>query len=336
MGFWGSVKDAASSVADTVGDVIEEASDAVTDAPEAVGNGIEDGLGQLGDQAKKVPLVGGLLQGALNWLGRTMSSAFDVVGAFVKGVSSIVSGCISGLIKMVGGIVTLDWPLIGEGFFDVGSGIAGAFVVFGGKLISFVQTLSYFLQPNERKLTAEEKQLLERVFRTSLPRYNIRLVEGFAGLFSVSSSPFTLGNTIYLKDRDVSQKPELLVHECTHVWQYQHFGARYASDAIGAQWFVEDAYDWQKEIQRGHTDWVDFNKESQAEFHEDLYTDGEVQDPSRRSGGWVKGQGKFYVADREDLSSRFVFGAVAHTDRANDAVAALRRRTSFRPSRFIP
>ncbi len=336
MGFWSSVKDAASSAADAVSEVIGEVSDAVTDAVETVGNAIEDGFSWLANQANKIPWVGGFLQGVLNWLGRTISSAFDLVGAFIKGISSIVSGFISGLIKIVGGIVTFNWPLIKEGFIDIGSGIAGAIVVVGGKLISFVQTLSYFLQPNERKLTGEEKQLLERVFRTSLALYNIRLVEGFAGLFSLNSRPFTLGNTIYLKDRDVSQEPQLLVHECTHVWQYQHSGARYVSDALGAQLFVEDEYNWKKEIERGHTDWVDFNKESQGKFLENLYTDGELLIASTFSSTTETGHGVFYVADRRNLPNRFVFDAVDHTHRANDAVSALRDKRSFRPSQYIP
>ena len=116
--------------------------------------------------------------GVLRWLGRSISAAFDFVGAVIKGMSSIVGGIISGLIRILGGILSLDWSLIRDGLIDIVSGFLGGLIIIVGKLISFVQTVSYFLQPNKRKLTAEEKRLLRRVFRKSLALYNIRLVEG--------------------------------------------------------------------------------------------------------------------------------------------------------------
>ena len=287
----GWFSDAVNAVADAVSDAVEEVSDAVSDAVETVGNAIEDGLDWVADQADKLPSVGGFLGGVVRWLGRSISAAFDLVGAIIKGVSSFVAGLISGLIRIVGGIFSLDWSLIREGLIDIGSGFLGGLIIIGGKLISFVQTVSYFLQPNKRELTAEEKRLLKRVFRDSLTLYNIRLVEGFAGLFSLNSRPFTLGDVIYLKNRDLSAEPELLVHECVHVWQYRNVGARYTSDALGAQWFGNE-YNWQKKIQEGRTDWVDFNLESQGKFLEDLYTDGELIE----GHSILRGNGVFYDA----------------------------------------
>ena len=322
--------DAVGTVADAVADVVADVSDAATDLVETVGNGLEDGFGWLAGQADRLPWVGGFLGGVLRWLGRIVSGVFDLLGGLIKGISAILSGLLTGLIRIVGGIFGLDWSLILEGLTDIGSGFAGAFILIFGKLISLLQTVSYFLQPNERKLTDLEKADLKRVFHDSLALYNIRLVEGFAGVYSWNARPFVLGNTIYLKDRDVSAEPELLVHECVHVWQYHHAGARYTADALGAQWFGNE-YKWREEIAEGRVDWVDFNKESQGKFLEDVYTHGELID----GHSTLRGDGVFYDADGATRVGHFEWASVDHTDRANDAVAALRAERSFRVSQFI-
>ena len=136
------------------------------------------------------------------------------------------------------------------GLIDIGSSFAGGVIVIAGKAASLVQSI-FLVEAQGRGLTAEEIKLLRRVFRNSIAYYNVRLVEGRAGLFGLNPRPFALGNTIYLKDRNVSREPDLLVHEITHVWQYQRIGARYTSDALGAQFFVDDAYNWEKEVGRG-------------------------------------------------------------------------------------
>jgi hypothetical protein len=165
----------------------------------------------------------------------------------------------------------------------------------------------------------------------------IRLVEGRAGLFGLNPRPFTLGYTIYLKDRDVSQEPALLVHECTHVWQYEHVGSSYTAEAVGAQWFVDDAYSWEKEIGRDNTEWVSFNREAQASFLEDIYVHGKLLvlrfDNKRgsivTSSDEQKGGGVFYDADGRSKIGVFEFNGVDHTDRANRAVAVVRHAGSL-------
>jgi hypothetical protein len=109
------------------------------------------------------------------------------------------------------------------------------------------------------------------VFRGSVALDRVRVVPGPAGLFDVNDRPFTLGNTIYLKGRT---SPKLLVHECVHVWQYQHRGPRYAYDALMAQRRLgQGAYDWRAELARGKA-WADFNAEAQAEYVADHWAEG--------------------------------------------------------------
>lgn len=331
MGFWSDVGDAISSGANAVADAVETGVNAVeevvTDVVETVGNGIEDGISAVGDVLGGIPVIGGILEGVFDWAGSVISGVFDFVGAVVKGVFGIIGGVIAGVIRIVGGILSLDGGLIVKGLLDIVSGVAGAIILIVGKAISLVQTV-FLLQKPERRLTREERALLKRVFRESVALYNVRLIEGWAGIYSVNSRPFTLGNTIYLKDHVTSAEPELLVHEVTHVWQYQNTGARYASDAIGAQWFVDNAYSWEDEIARGNDDWVEFNLEAEAAFLEDIYTDGDLI-----TGSVVEhGNGRFYDADGKKSIGRFNFNGVNHTDRANEGVAVVRRAKAIRLS----
>lgn len=317
-----------SDLIDAASDAVEDGANAVgefvSDAVETIGNAVEDGIDALvGD----VPILGDVL----GWAGGIFSDALDFFGAVVKGVLGIVGGAIGGFIRIFGGILSLDVGLILKGLGDIVSSIFGAFILIAGKAISLVQSI-ILVEARERKLTEKEIQLLRRVFRKSVAYYNVRLVEGRAGLYSLNPRPFTLGNTIYLKDRNVSQEPELLVHECTHVWQYQNLGARYTSDAIGAQWFVDDAYSWEKEIGRGNDQWVSFNKEAQASFLEDIYTKGELITSGVVTG---PGGGVFYDADGQKSVGRFVVNAVDHTTRANAAVAVVRGDASQRLSSFV-
>jgi uncharacterized protein DUF4157 len=227
-----------------------------------------------------------------------------------------------GSLKILIGILSLNPGLIKEGFDDVVSTLAGTTIVIFGTIIGWVQTV-FGVQERGRKLTENETRNLRRVFRKSVTYDYIRLIEGSAGVFSINGRAFTLGNVIYMKNHKVTAEPELLVHECTHVWQFQNLGARYSSDAIAAQWFVPDAYNWELEIARGKDQWASFNKEAQAAFLEHLYTTGElivgevIPNP--------KGDGVFYDADGEKSVGLFVFSGVVHTDRANNAVAVVRR-----------
>ncbi len=150
----------------------------------------------------------------------------------------------------------------------------GGVIVLLGRLVGAAQRVVPGVQDKERPLTEAERALLEEVFGDSVALGDVRVVPGRSGLFGVNARPFTLGNTVYLKGRG---DPGVLVHECAHVWQYQHHGPRYAADALFAQAFVDDPYNWAKEIERGKTAWTAFNAEAQAAFVEDAWA-GRVED----------------------------------------------------------
>lgn len=323
------ISDAANAVALVVEDVVNAVEEAVADVLETVGNFIEDVLTAFGDWLGGLPVFGGILRGSFHWIGDVISGAFDLAAAIVKGVLGIVAGIVAGVLRVIGGGIggLLAWdgrPFV-KGSGDILSGIFGAVVVIGGKAIAVIQQIIP-LQWGERALTDEEREVLERVFRRSVALYNVRIIEGFAGLFSLNDRPFTLGNTIYMKDRDPAAEPGLLIHECVHVWQYQNIGTRYASDALAAQWFTTDEYDWEREIGRGNSRWVDFNREAQGKFFEDLYDEG------RKMGmPPTTGDGVFFEDDPIGGDVEFLRGS-DHTPLGREAVAHVRGAWAWRLS----
>jgi hypothetical protein len=78
---------------------------------------------------------------------------------------------------------------------------------------------------------------------------------------STNDRPFTLGNTIYLKD---DRSLQTLVHEMGHVWQFQNGGSEYALNSLFTQAKdgVQATYDWRHDVPQ--TAWEDLGAEKQA------------------------------------------------------------------------
>ena len=187
----------------------------------------------------------------------------DALGR-VPGVGRWLGGVVVALVSLVAGIVA---SFAGLATRNVPAALAGAVIIVLGKLIALFQALAGLQR--QRGLTDAEAELLTRVYRGSVDLTAVRLVPGRAGVFSASDRPFTLGATIYLKQDMVSDP--VLVHECAHVWQYQHLGPRYAADAVWAQLTLKKkAYHWTRELDRGRTRWRQFNREAQAQFLQDI------------------------------------------------------------------
>lgn len=340
-----AVVDAVETVADVVEDVVNAVADAVADVVESIGNALKDGLNAIGGFLGGIPLIGGFLEGAFAWLGGIVAGITNLVGAIIKGVLGIVGGVIGGLIKIIGGILTLNGDLIKDGLIDFGASILGAALSILGTLAALVQRV-IFCQNNERKLTKEEMAILRIVFQNSLSLYDIRLIEGWSGIFGITThGAFTLNNTIYLNKTDLTTNPETLVHECVHVWQYQNHGNRYMADALGAQAIfgrgsVHDAYNWSDELARGNTKWEDMNAEAQAELIADIWTDGILTIGSVVNSN----NGAFY--EKQDYEASHGAGVcfetfvanldgINHTDLAIASVKILRGHINSRLSHFI-
>lgn len=129
---------------------------------------------------------------------------------------------------------------------------------------------------SERSLTDAEERYATTIFKGSLNYRVIRLTRGNVASTGASR---TIGNTIHLQDGLIEhgsfeltqQGMQTLVHEMTHVWQFQNQGWGYAPGALWAQfkaWLLtgdrNNAYDWETPARAG-TPWDQWNPEAQAE-----------------------------------------------------------------------
>jgi hypothetical protein len=80
----------------------------------------------------------------------------------------------------------------------------------------------------DRPLTPNERELLLSIFGDSVNLDPILI--GFTRLISSGTGAYTMGNKILIPAATMIDAPTL-VHEMTHVWQYQTRGTRYISDS---------------------------------------------------------------------------------------------------------
>jgi hypothetical protein len=330
------------TAADVVEEVVEVVEEVVSDAVETVGSAIEDGADAVADAASNIPGVGPALSAFFGWAGDVAYISFALAGAVIKGIGSITSGLIAGSMRVLGGILTLNLDLLLTGLGDIASGVLGGLLIPLAVLASWVQTVIVVGQGRSRRLNEAEMEIVRRVYRNAIALYNVRIVFGFAGIYSLSSSKMVIGNTIYFKNSDPIAEAGLLAHEVCHVWQYQHRGSRYMTDAIYAQWFVDEYYRWELEIERGNEQWVNFNPEGQGQMFRDIWVNGmlvasgSVSDP---------GGGRYYRANGDDLIALMVHlhdgegdedpFKVDHTEMVDETVRVVRSEQSYRLSQFL-
>ena len=99
-----------------------------------------------------------------------------------------------------------------------------------------------------------------------------------------------------MKDHKIT--PELLIHEVAHVWQSQHGGADYMTEALWSQQYGH-GYDWQASVPQ--TPWERLEPEQQAELLETVYGSGYFDPNSSNYGRFrydVDGDGQ-----KEDLTA---------------------------------
>jgi hypothetical protein len=128
-----------------------------------------------------------------------------------------------------------------------------------------------FVKFNTRSLTAQERQAAQRVFGGSIDLDLVRLDERAVIGPAFSQRQYTSFHTINgwgPTPRDV------LLHELTHVWQYERAGAIYMPQALHAQLFGE-GYDYHGSAgltaaKAAGRDLLSFNREQQAQIVQDF------------------------------------------------------------------
>ncbi|MBF5046217.1 MULTISPECIES: DUF4157 domain-containing protein [Myxococcaceae] len=176
---------------------------------------------------------------------------------------------------------------VGHALVRVAQTPVDAPLLLGGRLLAALQVLTG-LEPPGRRLTERERTLLEGVFGSGVDLDRVRIKEGRVGVLGVSGRAFALGSTVYVPRGRGPLSPGLLVHELTHVWQYQHGGTRYLSAALWAQ-FLGDGYDWRKGLAEGRP-WEALNPEQQAALLEHAFEAGALGGGPGAVRGWTAEQ----------------------------------------------
>jgi hypothetical protein len=161
-----------------------------------------------------------------------------------------------------------------------------------------------------RPLTRAERQLLESVFGNSLDYSRVQLIPTTVLEFR------TVGNTTRVpKDFSITNPDhaQTLVHEMTHVWQYQHSGTSYISISLTSQLIAtirsgsrNAAYDYQLS---GRSSFYDFGPEQQALIVENYF--GMKRDQSAPATG--TGQ---FRSNHMDSGGRFTW--LSYADRQSE------------------
>jgi hypothetical protein len=199
----------------------------------------------------------------VRWVYRIVCTIVSIV----VGIAALVTGSADRLLEAIRDL----WGLVKDGFYA----LAGAVIFVALRIVDLVQT-AVGVQRRKRKLTEAERALLRPIFRESLAYDLIEVVDGRAGVLSVSGRPFTMGFTIYLPDYG----EQTLVHECVHVWQFQHGGFGYignsAFNQLDGMVFNKSykPYDWRPRIDAGSSWYQLGSVEAQAKFVEDVWAEG--------------------------------------------------------------
>ena len=127
-----------------------------------------------------------------------------------------------------------------------------------------------------RALSRDERGHAQEIFGDSVDLDAVSIHRG--SLLSIGAACVT-GNRINLQPRHFQRETmelsdcgwRVLIHELTHVWQYQNGGLAYVRSSLVAQCFAfarrgrrSAAYDWRAMVNAG-VPWVRWNAEQQAE-----------------------------------------------------------------------
>ncbi|MGH9405565.1 MAG: hypothetical protein ACRD3D_06985 [Terriglobia bacterium] len=123
-------------------------------------------------------------------------------------------------------------------------------------------------------LTPPELEVIKKIFATSVDASRIRLLRT-----GIANAPTTLGNQIRIAPNQRTDTPDwlsTLVHETTHVWQYQTRGTNYITDSIYHQLRAQVAMGTRSgayfnyRLTKGSS-FSDYSAEEQAQIVEDYY-----------------------------------------------------------------
>ena len=132
---------------------------------------------------------------------------------------------------------------------------------------------------NERSLTQNEITYMRTIFGDSIDYGSVNIITG--GLKDqLGMDAHVVGNAVFLPNQDGDGQAvfsstgtlttaglDLLAHELTHVWQFQHYGTGYIVESVVRQLYDgdNDTYNWWHDVQSG-VPFSQMNPEKQAEI----------------------------------------------------------------------
>ena len=248
----------------------------------------------------------------VRWVYRTVCTLVSLV----VGLVALIFGNVEIIKQALGDL----WELVKDAFYTiVGAAIYGAIYIVDG-----IQSILR-IQEKKRRLTERERGILWKVFRNSLNYNAISIVDGNAGLLSVSGRAFTMGFNIYMP----SYNETTLVHECVHVWQFQFEGTKYIGNSALNQFdsmFISKGYkpySWVNSISASNSWYTLKSVEAQAQFIEDVFTDGEFVFIDKTILP-DKTPGAFFKEEKETGHNKFEYKGVDFTGIANEAWRIIR------------
>lgn len=244
------------AVGRTVWKGIEAAGRGIATAAGAVWTGIKWVSHQLWDK------VTGIFERVAHWIARLPERVRRLLLGLWEGVKSLKPWSLDwwkSLSQATTWLNLLKW--LGTRLIDLLE-IAGVGEIY--------ETVADFIKFNTRKLTDGEIRKASTVFGSSINFSLVRVDEGAVLGPAFSKRPYTSFHTINAWG---GMTDDTLMHELTHVWQYEQAGAIYMPQAIHGQ-VSGGGYDYKGvpglKAARGRGI-TSFNREQQAQIVEDFY-----------------------------------------------------------------
>jgi hypothetical protein len=269
------------AVGDAIGGAVTAVSDAATAAVKAIGGAASAIGGWLIERSRDIGMwVINLfrdLPARLFRLAQTLVDGMIGVASFIpEAIGALVNGGLSGLGRWFGQkmLAGLAW---------VGTLVSRVLDVVGGPEIA--EFILHLLGAGTTPLSGPERQAAQQVLGAGAVRWDeVRVSEGFlleSVIFSHNDRrAFTTFHTINMPrgGRDLAT----MVHELTHVYQYERVGSLYIGQAIHAQSTAGYNYGGKAGLARRRAageHFRDLNREQQAQLAEDYYAQNLAGDP---------------------------------------------------------
>jgi hypothetical protein len=271
-GFWHSVGGAVAGAGEAIWGGIKAVGSGIATAAGAVWSGIKWLGTQIWDK------LTGVLERMMHWVTRLPARVSRLVMGLIHGIATVRPWSLAwweSLTHLTTWEHFLSW--VGTRLIDLLE-IGGA-----GEVL---ETVNEFVKFNTRALSSSEVAIAKSVFGKSIDLMLVRIDEHAALGPAFTKRAFTSFHTI---NGWGNLENSILIHELTHVWQYETAGAIYMAQALHAQMKRSlDAYnyggpDGLKNARAKGLSLTSFNREEQAQIVQDFYLIKHGQQP------WVPG-----------------------------------------------